>query len=545
MAAACAPPPDQAGPEMVARGPILMRLAALALVPGLAIFLLFFRLGYRDLDGSHEARAALNARWYLEHPGPGPSLLPDGTLEAQKPPAYYWAVAAITRCLGSDTPDGWTTRLPAALSGLLVVGALGLLAGWRGGPAQGQLAAGLLISMAAFVWLSRTARTDAPLGAAIALGLLALEAGRGTRAWVNALWCLLASLCFACGWLIKGPMAVVMPAAVLACRVAMEPKNLAVWRWAFGGGCALVGGSLLALPWFWHADQVSMGQFSAEFFGLHHVGRGLGGTRLREHPWWFYLAQFPASTLPASLLIPLTLWWSVRTSAARQPEQGWLARLGVAWVAGGLILLSLARFKRADYLAPLFPGLALWLATSLWPWLQTLQAGWPHGALMGRLAATCALGVWCAGWGWWVSIPNQGAGHGRAELAAAISGARGSGERLVFFQVEDHLLAHHLGSTFETLVTWPPLREAASLPGGVLVVTEPERLGEGWFVDPSMRVEPVLPATSSNPTKASGKPLVCVRLRALTDKSGAEDRADAAIPSSPIAGGPTFLLGDR
>ena len=90
-----------------------------------SLFLLFWRLGYRDLDGSHEARAALNARWYLAQPGPGPSWLPDGTLEAQKPPAYYWAVALCARLLGQADPDSFITRLPAALSGLAVLVALG------------------------------------------------------------------------------------------------------------------------------------------------------------------------------------------------------------------------------------------------------------------------------------------------------------------------------------------------------------------------------------------------------------------------------------
>jgi len=516
-----------------------------ACVPVLGVFLLFFRLGDRDLDGSHEARAALNARWYLAHPGPGPSFLPDGTLEAQKPPAYYWAVAALTRLAGADAPDGWTTRLPAALSGLAVVLALGLLVGWRGGTAQGCLAAWLLLGMAAFVWLSRTARTDAPLGAAIALGLLALEAGRGTRAWVHGVWLLLASICFAAGWLIKGPMAVVLPAAVLLCRVAMEPKNYEVWRWAFGGGCALLVGSLLALPWFWHADQVSMGQFSTEFFGLHHVGRGLGGTRLREHPFWFYLAQFPISTLPASLLIPVGLAWCVRSQREHPRGDRWLIRLGAAWVLGGLVLLSLARFKRADYLAPLFPGLALWLSAILWPWCQSLESGLPRWKPLGRVALACALVVWCVGWGWWVSIPNQVALADRQELAASIGQTRGAGEHLVFFQVEDHLLAHHLGSDFETLVTWPPLREAAMQSGGVLVVTEPQRLAEGWFVDPSMRVDRLAMSAMVKPGQGTEKPLVCVRLQARAGNSKAEDRADAALPSSPIIERAALLVGGR
>src|SRR5215813_815445 len=92
-------------------------------VIGLGVFctLLFFvGLGERDLTSSHEARAAQNAQMILDE---GHWLVPrlfDQHLELQKPPLYYWLVAAIAWLRGGVV-DAWAVRLPAALSALACV----------------------------------------------------------------------------------------------------------------------------------------------------------------------------------------------------------------------------------------------------------------------------------------------------------------------------------------------------------------------------------------------------------------------------------------
>ena len=502
-----------------------------------SLFLLFWRLGCRDLDGSHEARAALNARWYLAQPGPGPSWLPDGTLEAQKPPAYYWAVALCARLLGQADPDSFITRLPAALSGLAVLVAL-VGVGYRlGCPREGLTAAGLLLGMAAFVWLARTARTDAPLGCAIALGLLALEVARNPGR--QFIWYLLAACCFAIGWLVKGPMAVVLPGAVLMTRFALGPWDRNHGLTTLLGCFALAGGSLIALPWFWHADQVTDGQFGVEFFGLHHVGRGLGGSRLREHPFWFYWAQLPLSALPASLLIPLAGWaWWTKAAKASVPSMQSLGQLGLAWVLGGVMLLSMARFKRADYLAPILPGLALWLACGLGLLRESGFGFWQKR--WAGVAVGVGLMLWCAGWGWRIGM--EPAASGRGQLAKEIEGELQAEDRLIFFQVEDHQLAYHLGRDFTSQVTWAPLQEVARGNAGVVVVTEPERLVEGWFIDPAMRFETL---ARSKLAHGPDKPLVCVRLRAIASAPLQPEGFDAAVRAPAQAEGPSLHAGDR
>src|SRR5438874_12104760 len=85
----------------------------------LCLFLFFCRLADRDLWSSHEARAGMDAQTLLED-GWGLPRLFDGRPELQKPPLYYWLVAAVARVRGGPV-DAWAVRLPAAGSALLCV----------------------------------------------------------------------------------------------------------------------------------------------------------------------------------------------------------------------------------------------------------------------------------------------------------------------------------------------------------------------------------------------------------------------------------------
>src|SRR5262245_34088684 len=92
----------------------------------LCAFLFFYRLAERDLWGSHEARAAQDAQSVLEE---GRWLLPrllDRKVDLQKPPLYYWMVAATARLLGRPV-DALAVRLPAAAAALATVAVIALL----------------------------------------------------------------------------------------------------------------------------------------------------------------------------------------------------------------------------------------------------------------------------------------------------------------------------------------------------------------------------------------------------------------------------------
>ena len=76
-------------------------------------FLLFARLGHRELYSSHEARAAQNAQRMLDTGDWGLPILFDGQADLQKPPGYYWLVA-VAGWINGGTVTAFEARLPDA-----------------------------------------------------------------------------------------------------------------------------------------------------------------------------------------------------------------------------------------------------------------------------------------------------------------------------------------------------------------------------------------------------------------------------------------------
>src|SRR5262249_45487110 len=107
---------------------------------------------------------------------------------------------------------------------------------------------------------------------------------------------------------------------------------------------------LLTVPWFCWVQHETSGEFFRVFFWHHNVERGLGGSEdLRAHPWWFYGPRWLMDFLPWSPLVLLAGWYCLRRGWWRDDPD---ARFGLIWFGSMFVVLSCARFKRADYLLP-------------------------------------------------------------------------------------------------------------------------------------------------------------------------------------------------
>jgi 4-amino-4-deoxy-L-arabinose transferase-like glycosyltransferase len=447
---------------------------------------MFWRLGDRDLWSSHEARAAMDAESLLRPGGDGVPRLNDGRLEMQKPPLFYWLVAGVGRLRGGV--DELAVRLPAALSavGVLLVVALGLGVG-LGRPVAGLLAALILATGIHFPWLARIGRIDMPLtlavtaaGIAFALALLRSDdfANRARSTRVSPTRLLRARLVLgyvacAAGVLLKGPIGLALPGAIAAAMLTAER------RWSAWRDLRPIRGLLLVLaivaPVYLWLEHVSQGQFAREFLWHHNVERGLGGSRLRSHPAWLYLPYLLLYMLPWSALLPFAVWSCVRLlrlkGSSEKPDR--VARAGLAWLLGVVALLSLASFKRADYLLPAYPGAAILLGC----WLERLLAtAWGRATFAG---VACAAALMVAGWAARIAVflPREEPYRDYRPFASLVRRQAGDGP-VVFFRAEAHALAFRVGQPVEQVVEWPRLRQRLSGPGPHWLVAPPRELAE-------------------------------------------------------------------
>jgi 4-amino-4-deoxy-L-arabinose transferase-like glycosyltransferase len=500
-----------------AREPGLNPFLVLLVLLAVATSLFFWRLGNRDLWSSHEARAAMDAQSLLAPGSDGLPRLHDGRLEVQKPPLYYWLVAGVAWLRGGEI-DGLEVRLPAALSaaGVLLVVGLGLAEGF-GRPLAGLLAALILATGVHFPWLARIGRIDMPLtfavtaaGMAFALALQDTSRARSkrpspqpltSRAWMLPLAYLFCSL----GVLLKGPIGLVLPAAIVAATLLAEMRWPAVWEWCAWReligelrllpGLLLVG--LVTVPYFLWLDHASQGEFTREFFWRHNVERGLGGATLRSHPPWHYAGYLLLYLLPWSLLLPLAwprLW-----------RDDPVARLGLAWLVGTFAVLSAAHFKRADYLLPAYPGAAIFLGCCL---ERLLTGRWGRPVLAGVMATS---GLMVAGWVLWVGwgLPGEESYRDYRSFAAAVRRHAPAPRPVIFFRAEAHALAFRVGRPLRQVVEWRELSECLGRPGTSWVVLHPREADEAKERLRGVELSEV--ASNLNDSGRHERPLVLLR----------------------------------
>jgi 4-amino-4-deoxy-L-arabinose transferase-like glycosyltransferase len=390
-----------------------------------ATCLLFLQLGNHDLWASHEARAAQDAQYFLDTHHWGLLRLVDGTPEYQKPPLFYWLVAGVAALRGGQVDDV-AVRLPAAVAGWLTVAAIMAFLLNRGRPRAAWIAGLALTTTHHFVSISRTGRIDVPLTCALTLAILfAMD----SRPWASG-------LCLAAALMLKGPVGVVMAiAVVLAGSARFFDASRTMAR--AGIVCLLMG-----LPWFVAVGFETDWEFWREFFWHHNLQRAAGSASdLATHPIWFYPLRGMIDGLPWSLALPAVLW-TIRKRWRGDAE----LRLGIRWLVVVTGLLSLSQFKRADYLLPAYPAAAIIFGCCA----ERVKLQYYHAIALGlTLAANIGYQF--------VVIPHEDVVHEKRSAAAIVRRHVEPGQQIIFFRVEDHLLAWRLDKPIATVREWENL----------------------------------------------------------------------------------------
>ncbi len=318
--------------------------------------------GY-DLLTDDEMRYAEAGRRMVES---GDWLIPEynGYPRYQKPILFYWLQALSQTLFGTTA---WSARLPSAVAGMLLVLLIASLARELWGY-QAGLSSGIVLGvMAGVVLLSRMVMTDIVL-------LLFLQAGLGAfyvaqlrspherGPWYLAMWTALAL-----GFLTKGPIACVLPAAFLLPWLAVRGELLAVLREiraAWGLAIAL----LVAGPWYVTAHIVTDGQFTYHFFITENLGRFLTNVNPHEAPPFLYFLILIPLTFPWAGLLPQVVRTAV-TAPLRGPFREAVPLLLLGQAVLVFVVFTFSRTRVWTYTLPMLPPLALlvgrWIAQKL------------------------------------------------------------------------------------------------------------------------------------------------------------------------------------
>ena len=330
---------------------------------GIGLLLIGTGLGLRDPWPPDEPRFALVAQDMLRS---GDFLFPriGGDLYADKPPLYFWLIAAATAVTGSLRVGFLLPSLLGGLGTVLLVYDLVRRAHGR----EAGIATGLVLLLTVqFVWQARQAQIDGVLCFMTTLslyGLLRHLCLGPARGWFLAGWAA-AGL----GVITKGvgflPLLAMVPFAVLARRRwrAAVPRigslgvaGLACMLLAIGAWfvpmmiASSAGGDLLA-----YRQEILIHQTITRYADAWHH---------RAPVYYYFVRIIPLFWLP---LIALTPWLVPRWRRALG-ERDMLTAVLLAWVLIVVVFFTLSAGKRTLYILPALPAFAM----AAGPWLPEL-----------------------------------------------------------------------------------------------------------------------------------------------------------------------------
>jgi len=323
----------------------------------MSAFMACFAIGAWPLIDPDEGRYAEIPREMLER---GDFITPrlDYLLYFEKPPLFYWSVAAAMHIFGLT--EGAARIVPALCSVLTVMVAYALGCRMFGARA-GFWGALVLATCALPTFLAHAVIIDGQLAflffSTLALwwfGHAASEEGRSGKArnFFLAFW-----FALALGVLDKGPVAVVLVAACLFAYAGLCRQWKAFGPMQWGLGIPLF--FLVAAPWFYLVGTRNP-SFNHFFWYVQHVDRflGRGDTHDHQEPPYFFLLAMPVVLFPWTFLLPGCLAATRRVWPADTPRR----RAAVFLAASALLVtgfFSVSSGKIVTYILPIVPCIAL------------------------------------------------------------------------------------------------------------------------------------------------------------------------------------------
>lgn len=324
----------------------------------LAALTFFAGLGRGAITDSDEAFYAESAR---EMVASGDWVTPYYNYEPrwQKPVLYYWLSSLTYLATGASE---FGARLWAALAGVglvLVTAACGRR--WYD-ETTGLLAGAIVATNFGYFSIGRMALPDLPLTFCITLTIWAalvstLESERSPRQFV-----VLAALGFGLGFLMKGPVGLLIPAIVILPVLMIERRSIGLNPVDIVLGFVIM--LAVATPWYFLMWARHGNEYLQSFFVGDNFQRFATDRFNDPRPWWFYLPVVAGGLLPWT---PLALTWlgPITQFLRGRRSVGTIDVRLLMWAALPLVFYSISIGKQPRYVLPVLPPLAILLASSI------------------------------------------------------------------------------------------------------------------------------------------------------------------------------------
>jgi 4-amino-4-deoxy-L-arabinose transferase-like glycosyltransferase len=330
---------------------------AVLLLAALPVF--FLSLGANSIWDANEA-------FYVETPRQmvltGEYVSPSfNALERfNKPVLSYWIVAGLYHAFGISVE---TERWGIAIGAMGIVFAAFLLGRALGSSATGVLAALLIVTAPRIVFFARRIFIDVWITAFMSLALacfvLAMRDDARRRRYLALMYVVIGL-----GVLTKGPMAVLLPGAVVLAWLAVERRLAEIRRLMIVPGGLIV--LAIAAPW-WIAvgltDPHGWAHVTAFFVG-ENVGRFASSMTGGRAPWFFLGVLFGDFLLPWAPLLAAVIVSAWLRRRQPDPAQS-IRRLLWIWIAVIVGGFSLSASKEDLYIFSVVPAAAALIADAL------------------------------------------------------------------------------------------------------------------------------------------------------------------------------------
>jgi len=324
----------------------------------LAALTFFAGLGRGAITDSDEAFYAEASR---EMVASGDWVTPHYNYEQrwQKPIAYYWLTSVTYLATGASEMGA---RFWAAMAGVglvLVTAAAGRR--WYD-ETTGLMAGAIVATNFGYFTIGRMSLPDLPLTFCITLAIWAalvstLEQERSPRKFV-----ILAAIGFGLGFLMKGPVGVIIPAIVIVPVLMIERRSIGLNPVDIVVGFIVM--IAVAAPWYLMMWARHGNDYLNSFFIGDNFERFATDRFNDPRPWWFYLPVVAGGLLPWT---PLALVWlgPITQFLRGRRAIGTIDLRLLMWAVFPLVFYSLSIGKQPRYVLPVLPPLALLLASSI------------------------------------------------------------------------------------------------------------------------------------------------------------------------------------